>query len=667
MSHGDDDVHDLGDDSFASGVDDDVARAAAAMNEDDDDAGGGAGGDDFGTGDDEADESRVDDGHGGAGFSSDDDGGQGGADASYAGANSADFAEDYSGGDVGDLDPSQIRAPGGAGSDAASAAARLARAMAGGGGDGDDGASGEDPSGDYGDDLEAREQRKRQVAQMEAEMDAGARRVSKRASNRASTKSRRDGDDEEEKESVAGSAAHSNRRASQRASNRSGGGAPAAAGEYDDDLDGGAAPYDDEFGSELSGGVGGGGSDDDDGDEEEEQVESEEDERTIEDVARAKEEREHLIEVNKIRQRQIALILEREKSLHGGATKPSRGGQSQQHTSEEKTPGGFDTAGAMSSSSSAGVHPEQIRSEYIKNLESLNVLWDTLESKREDAEERIDRLTSKLDTFDERATELSDSFKSFKREIAKEAKFSRTGKPIKLKRILAFEAAEEARDRDVARVRLRHINLLNELRTLEDAVRVKEKLAEGLHLIDFEQLKIENQTLNEKIEERNDELHKLKKKTTTTVQVLTHIKEKLQCVREENTHSQAELRSINHQVQSLRDQLTKTKHVRDASRGENQSLKQKQGFIGSDLLVSDFENRKGDIDLLRTKVEGLKAKWRNLNSLSLKANSVERMHARMETNATLQRQTHYATVKFGGANGQSGATQMASPAAGMRR
>lgn len=44
-------------------------------------------------------------------------------------------------------------------------------------------------------------------------------------------------------------------------------------------------------------------------------------------------------------------------------------------------------------------------------------------------------------------------------------------------------------------------------------------MAEGLHLIDFEQLKIENQSLNEKIEERNEELIKLRKKTTVTVQV----------------------------------------------------------------------------------------------------------------------------------------------------
>lgn len=50
-------------------------------------------------------------------------------------------------------------------------------------------------------------------------------------------------------------------------------------------------------------------------------------------------------------------------------------------------------------------------------------------------------------------------------------------------------------------------------------MREKEQLAEGLHLIDFEQLKIENQSLTEKIEERNEELLKLKRKITMTVQV----------------------------------------------------------------------------------------------------------------------------------------------------
>ena len=37
-----------------------------------------------------------------------------------------------------------------------------------------------------------------------------------------------------------------------------------------------------------------------------------------------------------------------------------------------------------------------------------------------------------------------------------------------------------------------------QLKKLLQKVKEKDKLADGLHLIDFEQLKIENQTLNEK-------------------------------------------------------------------------------------------------------------------------------------------------------------------------
>ena len=60
---------------------------------------------------------------------------------------------------------------------------------------------------------------------------------------------------------------------------------------------------------------------------------------------------------------------------------------------------------------------------------------------------------------------------------------------------------------------------LMQLTSIPDFAHVQEELAAGLHLIDFEQLKIENQSLNEKIEERNEELLKLRKKTTSTVQV----------------------------------------------------------------------------------------------------------------------------------------------------
>lgn len=82
---------------------------------------------------------------------------------------------------------------------------------------------------------------------------------------------------------------------------------------------------------------------------------------------------------------------------------------------------------------------------------------------------------------------------------------------------------EARKNEELERVRLKNITLRMHLKKLEKSLRAKEQLAEGLHLIDFEQLKIENQTLSEKIEERNEELQKLRKKATITVQVHVYI------------------------------------------------------------------------------------------------------------------------------------------------
>ena len=260
----------------------------------------------------------------------------------------------------------------------------------------------------------------------------------------------------------------------------------------------------------------------------------------------------------------------------------------------------------------ADAAPDMTRSQYMKTLEQCNKLIDAIIDKKRISDEKVERLNAKLDAQDEKATELCDAFKSFKREIAREAEFNRTGKPMKLKRILAFEATEEEKDKEVEGVRLKNIHYQQQLEKLQQELKQKEELAEGLHLIDFEQLKIENQTLNEKIEERNDELHKLRKKTTTTVQVLTHTKEKLKYVESENRVLKDELCQFDEQLTNLRDKLTKAKLIRDRLRAENATLKQKQGFVGSDLLVSDYEKRKNEIQKSEAQLAELKDRHKKL-------------------------------------------------------
>lgn len=202
-----------------------------------------------------------------------------------------------------------------------------------------------------------------------------------------------------------------------------------------------------------------------------------------------------------------------------------------------------------------------------------------------------------MDEREFKASEIQESFVAFKREIAKGSENSRTGKPIPLRVIAAFEESETKKNEEVERVRLKNINLRTHLKKLEAHLRAKEQLAEGLHLIDFEQLKIENQTLNEKIEERNEELQKLRKKTTDTVQVLTHIKEKLQFVQAENNTLTTTVNALDGDLTGHRDRLAKIKRERESLRTKVATMKQNQGFANSDLLIQDYETR--SIELLK--------------------------------------------------------------------
>ncbi|KAL4087799.1 hypothetical protein PRIC1_012231 [Phytophthora ramorum] len=213
-------------------------------------------------------------------------------------------------------------------------------------------------------------------------------------------------------------------------------------------------------------------------------------------------------------------------------------------------------------------------------------------------------LQARLDEKEAKVTDIQDAFLEFKREVARNAENLRTGKPIAKRVIAQVEAAELRKDQDVEKVRLKHINLRTHLKKLEQQLHAKEQLAEGLHLIDFEQLKIENQTLNEKIEERNEELHKLRKKTTSTVQVLTHIKEKLQFVLAENQTLKRDAQELEEALTANRDQLAHKKKDRDATRQFAARLKSKDGFAKSELLIEDFDKRENDLaDLERRRAE----------------------------------------------------------------
>ncbi|CAG9317538.1 unnamed protein product [Blepharisma stoltei] len=221
----------------------------------------------------------------------------------------------------------------------------------------------------------------------------------------------------------------------------------------------------------------------------------------------------------------------------------------------------------------------------------------------------------------ERCKEIQNYFRDFKREVAKGAEFSRTGKPITKRTIDEWENAESERDKTLQEVRIQNITLKNRLMKLEEQSKDKEKLAEGLHLIDYEQLKIENQTLNEKIEERNEELHKLRKKIETTVQILTHTKEKLKFILAEKLALQGQRDDLAKSLDAQRKELHKQKLEQEEVRSGFMKHKQETGIVNSTQLNTDLEVRKKRVEELKHDLQALEKDFQHMQSIIAKAAS----------------------------------------------
>ncbi|XP_076329267.1 cilia- and flagella-associated protein 184-like isoform X3 [Tachypleus tridentatus] len=204
-------------------------------------------------------------------------------------------------------------------------------------------------------------------------------------------------------------------------------------------------------------------------------------------------------------------------------------------------------------------------------------------------------------------------FVKMKKEIAQNAINSYTGKKLSKQEVEFYLKREEQSDQVLRKIQLRNFKTVHQLQKIEQQLKAKEELAEGIHLIDFEQLKIENQTYHEKIEERNEELLKFQRKYTNNIQVLTHIKEKHHFVEVENQKRAQKLKDLERIVNEKRSYMVKLKTSRDSLRSQMQKLQQKAGLFRRKILLRDYEETVNRKDQLENEMVELKIQFEFVN------------------------------------------------------
>lgn len=204
---------------------------------------------------------------------------------------------------------------------------------------------------------------------------------------------------------------------------------------------------------------------------------------------------------------------------------------------------------------------ERIQLTVEEKLDIASAEFETIqkeiESTRVNSEKLIDTLKAVLEETDIRIADLKKDAYEFKRDIVVGAENFRTGKTMAEKVVRYMEDKLKQKDSAIEKLRLKNVTLKGLIQKVDAQLKQKEEMGDVLHYIDFHQLQIENKQYVSKIEERNQELLKLKMTTGSTVQVLNNLKKRLSQLIAETEWLEKEIRARKDMLEKIRVDINK--------------------------------------------------------------------------------------------------------------
>ena len=238
----------------------------------------------------------------------------------------------------------------------------------------------------------------------------------------------------------------------------------------------------------------------------------------------------------------------------------------------------------------------------VAEVEALRETRAALDASRTRAEDALGAL---LEEEDLRIAGSKKNTYEFKRDVVLGGENSRTGK-IESEKVLRFlEDGLRLKDARAEKLRGKNKTLKSQIAKSEAQLHKKEEQGEMLHVIDFDQLKIENQQYLERIEERNNELLRLKLTTGKTALALNSLKGKLAALASQDTRLSRETKEREGQLRKFESDIERVnKDIRAAER-TNRALRAEQAdpevptimdYISVKAEAEDLEKKITDLD-----------------------------------------------------------------------
>ncbi|KAF3697541.1 Coiled-coil domain-containing protein 96 [Channa argus] len=250
---------------------------------------------------------------------------------------------------------------------------------------------------------------------------------------------------------------------------------------------------------------------------------------------------------------------------------------------------------------------EQLQ-EYEKCINILNDLKQQLAADTETVQQQAEELRLQCQEKLETVENEWRAFMSLKQDVAVTVLSRRLGKQAAQAKVVATLAAEQLRQDQLIQLRLKNIKLKFRIHRLEAELRDEDEHGRDPLQLQFEKLQTQRLEQKQQIERQSEELVKLQKKISGSLELLSNVKEKLYWNQMEVVAKREQLAEVEAMVARKRDLLTRTKKACNSLQRDNQRLKERRGLLGNRLLLRDFEDTVDASTKLEEQLNNLKCR-----------------------------------------------------------
>ncbi|XP_035531069.1 coiled-coil domain-containing protein 96 [Morone saxatilis] len=250
---------------------------------------------------------------------------------------------------------------------------------------------------------------------------------------------------------------------------------------------------------------------------------------------------------------------------------------------------------------------EQLQ-EYERHISLLTDLKQQLTADSETAQQQAEELSLQSQEKLDKVENEWRAFMALKQDVAVTALSRRLGKQAAQAKVESILAAEQLRQDELIKLRLKHIKLRSKIHRLEAELRDGEEHDRDPLQLQFEHLQAERLELKKQAEKQNEESLKMQKKISSSLELLSNIKEKLFWSQMEVQAKREQLAEVEATVAKKRDLLSRTKQARNSLQRDNLRLKECRGLLGNRVLLRDFEDTVDASNQLEEQLENLKGR-----------------------------------------------------------